>query len=101
MPNLRNARRTGRPRREVMRNGIRWLGLVGTGLLLAVGPAEANPKGGQVTGGSATISNSSPVQLDIVQSTDRAVIDWKSFNIAVGERTQFHQPAPRDRKSVV
>jgi len=64
------------------------------GLLLAVGPAGANPQGGQVTGGSATIGNSSPIQLDIVQSTDRAVIDWKSFNIAVGERTQFHQPAP-------
>ena len=63
-------------------------------LLLAVGPAGANPQGGQVTGGSATIGNSSPIQLDIVQSTDRAVIDWKSFNIAVGERTQFHQPAP-------
>src|SRR5947207_4194503 len=94
MPSLRNARRTGRPRREVMRSGARWLGLAGTGLLLAVGPADANPKGGQVTGGSATISNSSPVQLDIVQSNDRAVIDWKSFNIAVGERTQFHQPAP-------
>jgi filamentous hemagglutinin family protein len=77
-----------------MRIGVHWLGLAGVWLLLAVGPAGANPQGGQVTGGSATIGNSSPIQLDIVQSTDRAVIDWKSFNIAVGERTQFHQPAP-------
>ena len=37
MPNLRNARRTGRPRREVMRSGARWLGLAGTGIAVTAG----------------------------------------------------------------
>ena len=93
MPKRHRARQLRRQRRHAMRNGAHWLGLAGAGLLLAGGSANANPQGGQITAGSATIGNSSPAQLDVTQSTDRAVIDWQSFNIAVGERTQFHQPA--------
>src|SRR5271165_213084 len=64
-------------------------------LSIAVPPAFANPKGGQVTAGSATITQSqaSPTQLDIVQSTNRAAIDWQSFSIAPDEQTNFRQPA--------
>ncbi|MBV9017015.1 MAG: filamentous hemagglutinin N-terminal domain-containing protein, partial [Alphaproteobacteria bacterium] len=93
MPKRHNLRHARVRRRLAVRSGAHWLGLAGAGLLLAGGSANANPLGGQVTAGSATIGNSSPAQLDIQQSTDRAVIDWQSFNIAVGERTQFHQPA--------
>ncbi|MBU0859221.1 MAG: filamentous hemagglutinin N-terminal domain-containing protein, partial [Alphaproteobacteria bacterium] len=52
----------------------------------------ANPEGGQVVGGSATISETGK-KLDVHQHTDRAVIDWRSFNIDVDEHTQFHQPS--------
>lgn len=53
--------------------------------------AQANPQGGVVVGGSATITNNGP-KLDVHQTSQRAVIDWRGFDIAVGEHTQFHQP---------
>jgi filamentous hemagglutinin family protein len=56
-------------------------------------PAAANPRGGQVVAGSASIVQTSPARLDILQSSDRAAIDWRSFNIAPSEQTNFRQPA--------
>ncbi|MFN0077375.1 MAG: beta strand repeat-containing protein [Prosthecobacter sp.] len=52
----------------------------------------ANPIGGVVTLGDAQIQNSVPGLTTIVQSTDRAVIDWQSFSIGAGERTNFIVP---------
>lgn len=52
----------------------------------------ANPEGGQVVGGSATITETGK-KLDVYQHTDRTVIEWRSFNIDVDEHTQFHQPS--------
>jgi filamentous hemagglutinin family protein len=51
----------------------------------------ALPSGGQVTGGSASFDYSSPGELHVHQSSDRAVIDWDSFNIGENALTQFHQ----------
>ena len=62
-------------------------------VLAAAFSAYANPKGGQVSGGSAVITQTNPSRLDIVQSTDRAAIDWQSFSIAPNEQTNFQQPA--------
>src|SRR6516225_8734406 len=62
--------------------------------LVAAAPACANPKGGQVSAGAAAITQTSASRLDILQSTDRAAIDWQSFNIAPNEQTNFQQPAP-------
>ena len=62
------------------------------GWVAVVQPANANPEGGQVVAGSATISNPDPSTLLIEQDTDRAVINWGSFNIAAGETTQFVVP---------
>ena len=67
--------------------------LAGTAIVAASSVGLANPKGGLVNAGVATIQNTSPTQLDIVQKTNRAVIDWQSFDIAVGERTNFQQPS--------
>jgi len=53
--------------------------------------ALANPEGGVVSAGSATIETSA-ARVDVRQSSDKAVIDWRSFNINKGETTQFHQP---------
>jgi len=59
---------------------------------LHTSPALANPEGGVVSGGQATI-NTGIDRLDIHQTSDRAVIDWRSFNIGANEITQFHQPS--------
>lgn len=55
--------------------------------------ARANPLGGQVVGGSASIQGQGTNQVIINQSTQRAIINWNTFNIAPGETTQFIQPS--------
>ena len=54
--------------------------------------ALGNPEGGVVTGGSATIVSTAD-ELQIHQSTDKALIEWSSFNIDAGETTRFLQPS--------
>src|SRR3990167_7321568 len=54
--------------------------------------AIANPEGGQVVGGSATIVVEGSTTT-INQSSDKAIIDWRTFNIQQGEKTQFNQPS--------
>ena len=54
--------------------------------------AVANPEGGQVVGGSATIVVEGSTTT-INQSSDKAIIDWRTFNIQQGEKTQFNQPS--------
>ncbi len=72
----------------------RRLGLAaGLALLLWPQVASANPQGGQVVGGSATISQTSPNRVDIRQSSDRAIINWQSFSIGQAEHTNFAQPS--------
>jgi len=61
-------------------------------VLFASSVAHANPEGGIVVAGQAAISSSGP-NLDVFQASDRAVIDWRSFNIAVHEQTRFYQPS--------
>lgn len=51
----------------------------------------ALPSGGNVTGGSASL-NYGDNRLDVHQTTDRAIIEWDSFNIGAHATTQFHQP---------
>ena len=61
-------------------------------LTLSASTAHANPQSGTISAGQATITTSGKT-LDITQSTDKAVIDWRSFNIAADELTAFHQPS--------
>lgn len=56
------------------------------------GAALANPAGGVVSAGSASIA-SSGTTLTVTQSSNKAVIDWRSFNIARNETTDFVQPS--------
>jgi filamentous hemagglutinin family protein len=53
----------------------------------------ATPQGAHVVGGAATISNPAAGQLNITQTTDRAVIDWNSFNVGKKATVQFLQPS--------
>ena len=54
--------------------------------------ATANPTGGVVTSGSATITAPNGKTVDINQSSGQAIIDWQSFGIAKGETVAFIQP---------
>jgi len=70
-------------------------GAVGVlGALLSFAPALANPEGGVVAAGSATIQHADKLTT-IKQATDKAVIDWRRFDIAPDETTRFEQPSAR------
>ncbi len=55
--------------------------------------ARALPQNGQVVAGDVTISAPSAKDLRINQASERAVIEWQSFNIDAGERVTIHQPS--------
>lgn len=66
-------------------------GLVGSTLLAGLS-AHAGPQGGSVVAGTAVITQAGPTRTDIVQSSNRAVIDWRDFSIASGEQVNFQVP---------
>ena len=67
--------------------------LLGAAAIAFVVPTAtyANPLGGAVTTGSASISTSSG-KTSVNQKSEDVVIDWSSFNIGSGQTTQFIQP---------
>ncbi len=66
--------------------------LVGWGVLGFASPVSAQlPTGGTVVGGQATIATG-PTQVTVTQSTNRGVIDWRSFSIGPNGRVDFQQP---------
>lgn len=62
-------------------------------ITLPAGIAVANPQGGQVVAGNATIVNESANKVGITQTTNRAIIDWQRFSIGATEQVQFYQPS--------
>src|SRR3954452_4310068 len=69
------------------------LGGIGAAVAFALPQlALANPTDGHVTAGSVNIVTVSPNQLDIVQSSKKAIINWGDFSIGSGETTNFLQP---------
>jgi filamentous hemagglutinin family protein len=54
--------------------------------------ACANPTGGNVVQGAATIPPAAP-QMTIVQTSANAFINWTSFNIDAGQTVTFNQPS--------
>ncbi len=64
-----------------------------TGLLACAGLARANPSGGSVAAGSATISGTGTPSVTINQLSNTAIINWNSFSISSGEVTTFVQPS--------
>jgi filamentous hemagglutinin family protein len=53
--------------------------------------AQALPSGGTVTAGTATIGTSGSA-MTVTQTSQRAIIDWSSFNIGNGASVTFAQP---------
>jgi filamentous hemagglutinin family protein len=60
--------------------------------LISQPQVQANPTGGTVTQGTATISTSGS-QLTVHQTSANAFINWQSFNIGAGQTTTFIQPS--------
>ncbi|RDI37988.1 two-partner secretion domain-containing protein, partial [Aquicella lusitana] len=65
--------------------------LIGT-LLVIPQIGFGNPQGGVVAGGGATISTPSAGTMQINQSTNKAIINWQSYNIASQEHVHYQQP---------
>ncbi len=62
--------------------------------IFSVAPiAFSNPQDGQVVGGSASIQQSGPGRVDVIQGSQNAIIDWRSFSISSGEHAHFQQPS--------
>ena len=61
--------------------------------LMGTSPAMANPEDANVVAGNVTINQVSATRLNVIQSSDKAVIDWRSFSIDANEHTDFQQPS--------
>ena len=55
--------------------------------------AFALPEGANITNGNVTITTPNNQTMQINQSSDKAIIEWHSFNIGAQEKTQFIQPS--------
>src|SRR5215475_11076720 len=72
---------------------FRNLLLTSTALLtLGTALAAAAPDGPVVVGGSASVSGAGTSSTVINQNTNRAIINWNTFNSGAGETTTFVQP---------
>lgn len=63
-----------------------------TGSAFAAPAPNELPTGGTVIAGAASISTSN-ARMDVLQSTQRAAIDWQSFNIGSAAQVHFEQPS--------
>ncbi len=61
-------------------------------IVFAAGSLCANPEGGVVAAGNATIEQN-PGNTQVNQSSQNAIINWQSFNIGANESTHFQQPS--------
>lgn len=69
------------------------LAMASVGLVSLPHLATANPSGGQVVAGNATIHQETASKIGITQTTDKAIIDWQKFSIGANEHVQFYQPS--------
>lgn len=68
------------------------LNILAVSLMMACGAgAHAEPVGGVVSAGSATLGGTS-ANMTITQTTPNVAINWQSFGIKAGESVQFVQP---------
>lgn len=77
---------------SVRRRSLARLGAAGLGALTPV-MALANPSGGQVVAGSASISNPSANGTVINQGSQSAIINWQQFSVGGNQYVQFIQPS--------
>lgn len=68
------------------------VGVIGFSFAFAPALVDAAPMEAAITGGNVSIHRSG-VSTDIIQTTDKAIIDWQSFDATAGERVTFNQPS--------
>lgn len=69
------------------------LAIAGIGVAHADTPAPAQlPTGGQVAAGAASIAQSG-ARMDVTQTTNRAVINWNTFNVGAQAHVNYNQPS--------
>jgi filamentous hemagglutinin family protein len=76
---------------------LRALLLSSTGLAALPAYAQApnaRPTGGTVTAGTAAIAQT-PGRTTITQGSDRAIIDWRGFDVGRDQTVRFDQPSAR------
>ncbi len=78
--------------RNLLMTSTALLALGAALLALGAAPGGAQPTGGTVVGGTATISGTGTNAVIVNQATDRAIINWNTFNIATGGAATFNQP---------
>ena len=61
-------------------------------VLPAAAVAQMLPTGGHVAAGAAHIGTPSNGNLTVTQSSQRAVVNWQSFNVGSGQTVTFAQP---------
>ena len=72
---------------------LRNLLMTSTALLaLGVAPGGAQPTGPSVVGGNATVSGAGTNSVIVNQSSNRAIINWNTFNVSTGGSATFNQP---------
>uniref|UniRef100_UPI00258D2EEB two-partner secretion domain-containing protein n=1 Tax=Acidiphilium sp. TaxID=527 RepID=UPI00258D2EEB len=98
MTNSQHRIAVSRPGRRAGRRRLLLASTALTAALLAPSQGRAGqpapmttPQGGTVVGGSATISQA-PGTTTITQTSQRAAIDWQSFNLGSKARVTFNQP---------
>ncbi|NTY41081.1 two-partner secretion domain-containing protein, partial [Burkholderia diffusa] len=75
-------------------NGLRLAAALLMGVAIPLGAvAGALPQGGSVVGGVANIQTPNPNQMIVSQGSQKAVINWNSFNVGAGSSVQFVQPS--------
>ena len=86
-------------RNQIANSNARWCfapkpiaKAVAFSLFAGATPLWAAPVGEQVTAGQATVSRAGPSTV-INQTSDRAAINWQSFNIGTTEAVRFAQPS--------
>ena len=61
-------------------------------LVMSSAPVMAGPQDGAVVRGAASIETPAANVVNVNQTTDRAVINWRSFSIGADEQVNFNQP---------
>lgn len=69
--------------------------IAAAGVLVGPKTALADPRGGAVVAGQASIAGEGSGRLLVTQTTDRAIVNWDSFSIGAGESAIFRQPGAR------
>ena len=62
-----------------------------TTALMPVAPHSQARSAGSVVGGNAQINNPGTSNVIVNQTTDHAIISWRTFGISAGETTAFNQ----------